>query len=209
MYAYVENGNIVEIFQNLPTKWKSTDNLHLANDVFLKSLGFYNINVISPPFNHNFQVKGSIRHEIAGDIVNEIHTVEDRSLTDMKAHAKSHFSAKRSEKEKSGTTVTLPSTKKGKTKDTSDMPEYRVKTDADSRLRLANAALMANIGGSAFKINWKFDTEWATLDKNQMLMLAQNVHNFTQSVFDEEMLHHTNIDNLTTSKDVWDYISSN
>ena len=100
MYAYVENGNIVEIFQNLPTKWKSTDNLHLANDVFLKSLGFYNINVISPPFNHNFQVKGSIRHEIAGDIVNEIHTVEDRSLTDMKAHAKSHFSAKRSEKER-------------------------------------------------------------------------------------------------------------
>jgi hypothetical protein len=63
-YAIVENNEIVGVYANLPTNWKSTSNFYAleGNDERLKTFGWYRIQKVDAAYNPSTQKLEGFRH---------------------------------------------------------------------------------------------------------------------------------------------------
>jgi len=49
-FAYVENNNIISVYDLLPESWNNISNFHVLDDATLQSLGWYKIQHVTPPY---------------------------------------------------------------------------------------------------------------------------------------------------------------
>lgn len=78
-WAYVENDTVIEVFDNLPKNWRNISNLDASESdlVFLKSLGWHQVNHNSVSYEPNMQTLQSLGVTYDGSDVFETVTVID------------------------------------------------------------------------------------------------------------------------------------
>ena len=70
-YAYVENGTIKELYDNLPINWKNISNFYILTDEEVEPLGWRKINKPTVQFDSATQKIGNIDYYVLGDDVYE------------------------------------------------------------------------------------------------------------------------------------------
>jgi len=78
-FAYVENNQIVEVFDELPKNWKNISNFYLlqSDEPYLNSLGWFKIIKNDPVYDSNTQQVGGYYYTIEGNVVKENRHVEE------------------------------------------------------------------------------------------------------------------------------------
>lgn len=79
MYALVENNQIIQVVESLPTCWRNISGLNLLSDInALKALGWYNIDVFEPVYDPNTQrIAYDYVYDSVADIVTRTATIID------------------------------------------------------------------------------------------------------------------------------------
>lgn len=81
-FAYVENNQIVEVFDELPKNWKNISNFYLlqSDEPYLNSLGWFKIIKNDPVYDSNTQQIGGYYYTIEENIVKENRHVEEKII---------------------------------------------------------------------------------------------------------------------------------
>jgi hypothetical protein len=96
-YAFVKDGQIIDLVDELPPKWRTTVNLHLADKDHLESLGWYEIKHISKELQSENEYYGECKYWFeGGNVFAEAETFEK---TDEQIKAEAEEESRKRERE--------------------------------------------------------------------------------------------------------------
>jgi len=82
-YCYIENGEVVQIYEDLPQVWKNVSNFYLLPDEIIKTYGWLPLIVE----NENKPVFVSSNYVIEENVVREVIVTRDRSEEEIEEEA--------------------------------------------------------------------------------------------------------------------------
>lgn len=81
-YAYVNNGLVEELYDEIPNNWKQVSNFYVLTEEERKPLGWYNITKIQPAYDPNTQTLGYAHQYFKDDTVYETFDVVEKPAPD-------------------------------------------------------------------------------------------------------------------------------